>query len=85
GIEDPDGIAERVLGPLVRAALANTLRDGRAALTGPVARGDSATLARHLDALAGVDPELAEAYRSNALRTAHRADAADDVLTVLAR
>lgn len=85
GIEDPDGIAERVLGPLVRAALANTLRDGRAALTGPVARGDSATLARHLDALAGVDPELAEAYRSNALRTAHRAGAADDVLTVLAR
>ncbi|PQM54243.1 DUF2520 domain-containing protein, partial [Mycolicibacter virginiensis] len=46
--DDPDGIAERVLGPLVRAALANTLRDGRAALTGPVARGDSATLARHL-------------------------------------
>lgn len=84
-VADPDGIAERVLGPLVRAALANTLRDGRAALTGPVARGDSATLARHLDALAGVDPDLAEAYRSNALRTAHRADAADDVLTVLAR
>ena len=83
--DDPDGIAERVLGPLVRAALANTLRDGRAALTGPVARGDSATLARHLRALAGVDPDLAEAYRTNALRTAHRAGAADDVLEVLAR
>ncbi|MEZ0383512.1 Rossmann-like and DUF2520 domain-containing protein [Mycobacterium sp. pW045] len=85
GVNDPDGIAERVLGPLVRAALANTLRDGRAALTGPVARGDSATLARHLQALAEVDPDLAEAYRTNALRTAHCADAADDVLTVLAR
>ncbi len=84
-VADPDGVAERVLGPLVRAALANTLRDGRAALTGPVARGDSATLARHLAALAGVDPDLAEAYRTNALRTAHRADAADDVLAVLAR
>lgn len=84
-VADPDGIAERVLGPLVRAALANTLRDGRAALTGPVARGDAATLAKHLDALAGVDADLAEAYRTNALRTAHRADAADDVLTVLAR
>lgn len=84
-VPDPDGIAERVLGPLVAAALANTLRDGRAALTGPVARGDSATLARHLQALAGVDTDLAEAYRTNALRTAHRADAADDVLTVLAR
>lgn len=85
GVADPDGIAERVLGPLVRAALANTLRDGRAALTGPVARGDSATLARHLEALAAVDIDLAEAYRTNALRTAHRADAADDVLAVLAR
>jgi predicted short-subunit dehydrogenase-like oxidoreductase (DUF2520 family) len=85
GVADPDGVAERVLGPLVRAALANTLRDGRAALTGPVARGDSATLARHLEALAGVDPDLAEAYRTNALRTAHRADAAADVLTVLGR
>ncbi len=84
-VADPDGVAERVLGPLVRAALANTLRDGRAALTGPVARGDSATLARHLEALTGVDPDLAEAYRSNALRTAHRAGAAEDVLTVLAR
>lgn len=84
-VPDPDGVAERVLGPLVRAALANTLRDGRAALTGPVARGDSATVARHLQALAAVDPDLAEAYRTNALRTAHRADAAADVLTVLAR
>lgn len=83
--EDPDGIAERVLGPLVRAALANTLRDGHAALTGPVARGDSATLARHLGVLAGVDTDLAEAYRANALRTAHRAGAGDDVLEVLAR
>lgn len=83
--DDPDGIAERVLGPLVRAALANTLRDGRAALTGPVARGDSATLARHLRALSAVNPDLAEAYRTNALRTAHRAGAADDVLEVLAR
>jgi predicted short-subunit dehydrogenase-like oxidoreductase (DUF2520 family) len=42
-------------------------------------------LARHLEALAGVDPDLAEAYRTNALRTAHRADAAADVLTVLGR
>ncbi|MGV0626040.1 Rossmann-like and DUF2520 domain-containing protein [Mycolicibacter minnesotensis] len=81
--EDPDGIAERVLGPLVRAALANTLRDGRAALTGPVARGDSAAVARHLAALGDVDPGLAEAYRTNALRTARRAGASDEVMAVL--
>ncbi|MEO8816005.1 MAG: DUF2520 domain-containing protein [Mycobacterium sp.] len=85
GVDDPDGIAERVLGPLVRAAVENTLRDGRSALTGPVARGDSATIGGHRAALAAVDPGLAEAYRSTALRTAQCADAPDDVLTVLAR
>ncbi|HEX7322349.1 MAG TPA: DUF2520 domain-containing protein, partial [Mycobacterium sp.] len=84
-VSDPDGIAERVIGPLAVAALENTLRRGRDALTGPVARGDSALLAEHLAALAGVDPGLAEVYRANALRTAHCAHAADDVLTVLAR
>jgi predicted short-subunit dehydrogenase-like oxidoreductase (DUF2520 family) len=85
GADDPDGIAERVLGPLVRAALENTLQCGRAALTGPVARGDSAALAGHLAALGSVDPGLAQAYRANALRTAYRANATDDVLAVLAR
>ncbi|MGH3560526.1 MAG: Rossmann-like and DUF2520 domain-containing protein [Mycobacterium sp.] len=85
GVDDPDGIAERALGPLVRAALENTLQRGQAALTGPVARGDSATVAGHLAALADVDPELAQAYRADALRTARRAHAADDVLAVLAR
>jgi predicted short-subunit dehydrogenase-like oxidoreductase (DUF2520 family) len=85
GVDDPDGIAERVLSPLVRAALDNTLRHGHAALTGPVARGDSAALAGHLAALAGIDPELAQAYRADALRTARRSHAAADVLAVLAR
>ncbi|WP_264000485.1 Rossmann-like and DUF2520 domain-containing protein, partial [Mycolicibacillus trivialis] len=39
--DEPGGIAERVVGPLARAALENTLHRGRAALTGPVARGDA--------------------------------------------
>jgi predicted short-subunit dehydrogenase-like oxidoreductase (DUF2520 family) len=85
GLDDPDGIAERVLGPLARAALENTLQRGQAALTGPVARGDAAAVAEHLTALAAVEPQLAEAYRVNALRTAQRADAPDDVFEVLAR
>ncbi|EUA52152.1 hypothetical protein I552_3099, partial [Mycobacterium xenopi 3993] len=38
-------------------------------------RGDAAAVAEHLAALADVAPELAEAYRANALRTAHRAHA----------
>ncbi|MBS9533184.1 DUF2520 domain-containing protein [Mycobacterium sp. M1] len=82
---DPDGVAERVLGPLVRAAVENTLQHGRAALTGPIARGDAATVVRHLAALNAAAPELAEAYRSTALRTAQAVHAGDDVLTVLAR
>ena len=35
------GRPERILAPLLRAALENTLRHGDAALTGPVARGDT--------------------------------------------
>jgi predicted short-subunit dehydrogenase-like oxidoreductase (DUF2520 family) len=85
GLDDPDGIAERVLGPLARAALENTLQRGPSALTGPVARGDADAVASHLTALAAVDPQLAEAYRVNALRTAQRAHASDDVFEVLAQ
>src|ERR1700757_3686237 len=81
--DQPGGIAERILGPLARAALENTLRRGQAALTGPVARGDAAAVAEHLAALAGADPELAQAYRVNALRTAERAHAPEEVLQVL--
>jgi predicted short-subunit dehydrogenase-like oxidoreductase (DUF2520 family) len=83
--DQPGGLAERVIGPLARAALENTLQRGQAALTGPVARGDAAAVAAHLAALGAVDPELAHAYRVNALRTAQRAHAPEDVLEVLAR
>jgi predicted short-subunit dehydrogenase-like oxidoreductase (DUF2520 family) len=83
--DQPGGIAERIIGPLARAALENTLQRGQAALTGPVARGDAAAVAQHLAALGQVDPELANAYRVNALRTAQRAHAPDDVVEVLAR
>ncbi|ORA83978.1 DUF2520 domain-containing protein [Mycobacterium malmoense] len=82
--DQPGGLAERIVGPLARAALENTLQRGQAALTGPVARGDAAAVAGHLAALATVDPELAQAYRVNALRTAQRAHAPADVVEVLA-
>ncbi len=42
----PGGIAERVIGPLTRAAVENTLLRGQAALTGPVARGDAEAVDR---------------------------------------
>lgn len=81
--DPPDGIAERVLGPLARAALENTLQRGLTALTGPVARGDAAAVAGHLAAFAEVDPQLARVYRANALRTAQRVHAPEDVFEVL--
>ncbi|HXS85401.1 MAG TPA: DUF2520 domain-containing protein [Mycobacterium sp.] len=81
----PGGIAERILGPLARAALENTLQRGQAALTGPIARGDAGVVAGHLRALQSVDPQLAQAYRVNAIRTAEKVHAPEDVLEVLAR
>jgi predicted short-subunit dehydrogenase-like oxidoreductase (DUF2520 family) len=81
----PGGIAERILGPLARAALENTLQRGQGALTGPIARGDAGVVAGHLRALQVVDPKLAHAYRVNAMRTAEKVHAPEDVLEVLAR
>jgi predicted short-subunit dehydrogenase-like oxidoreductase (DUF2520 family) len=83
--DQPGGIAERILGPLARAALENTLQRGQAALTGPIARGDAGTVAGHLRALRAVDPGLAQAYRVNAIRTAEKIHAPDDVFEVLAQ
>ena len=81
--DEPGGIAERVIGLLARASLDNALQRGQAALTGPVARGDAGAVADHLRALAEVDPQLAQAYRANSLRTAQRANASDEVFAVL--
>jgi len=80
----PGGLAERIIGPLARAALENTLQRGQGALTGPVARGDAAAVAAHLQALNDVDPQLAQAYCADSLRTARRAHAPEEVLDVLA-
>lgn len=79
----PGGLAERVVGPLARAALENALQRGQAALTGPVARGDAAAVAAHLAALRALDSQLAQAYRADSLRTAQRAHAPADVVAVL--
>jgi predicted short-subunit dehydrogenase-like oxidoreductase (DUF2520 family) len=84
---------ERVLAPLLRASLENTLRYGDAALTGPVARGDAGTVARHVDALRATAPDSVPAYVALARRTADRAIAsgrlravdAEPLLDVLAQ
>ena len=49
GVDQPAA----ALAPITRAALANALASGDAALTGPVARGDAGTIAAHLEALQG--------------------------------
>ncbi len=55
--------ALRLMEPLVRETVDNVFRLGpAAALTGPVARGDAAVVARQRAALAGT-PELAAVYR----------------------
>jgi len=54
-----------MFGPLVRETLDNVFRIGSLrALTGPVARGDAAVVARQHQALQALDPRLAEAYRA---------------------
>ena len=61
--------AAQALVPLAEGALRNIAARGTTdGLTGPVRRGDAATIQRHLDALRG-RPELAEIYRALARHT----------------
>ena len=90
--------AGALLGPLVRAAVDNVLRAGEDSLTGPVARGDSGTVAEHLAVLRRLDgahPDaaaVAPTYTDLARTTAARAvlagrlrdDAGRSVLRALA-
>ncbi|MEW2222212.1 DUF2520 domain-containing protein [Streptomyces sp. NPDC006990] len=69
GVQAPD----RMLGPLLGAALDNALRSGDAALTGPVARGDAGTVAAHVEELARSAPETVAGYLAMARATADRA------------
>lgn len=61
--------AREVLAPLVLRSAANWADAGPAALTGPIARGDEATVALHLDALDTAAPELRSLYEALAERT----------------
>ena len=61
GVEDPVA----VLGPLAAGTVANASEGGGGGLTltGPVVRGESETVKRHLTALAESDPHLEQLYR----------------------
>ncbi|WP_219905508.1 Rossmann-like and DUF2520 domain-containing protein [Actinopolyspora mortivallis] len=69
GIEHTD----RVLGPILSAALDNALRYGDRALTGPVSRGDAGTVRAHLEVLEEAEPDTVAGYVQLARRTAQRA------------
>ncbi|WP_306318607.1 MULTISPECIES: Rossmann-like and DUF2520 domain-containing protein [unclassified Streptomyces] len=86
------GAPDRMLGPLLGAALDNALRSGDAALTGPVARGDAGTVAAHVAELRKHAPQTVAGYLAMARATADRAlahgllkpELAEDLLGVLA-
>jgi predicted short-subunit dehydrogenase-like oxidoreductase (DUF2520 family) len=65
GIED----GRDLLAPLVLRTAANWAERGGDALTGPIARGDTATVERHLEAVRELDPELEALYVALAERT----------------
>ena len=65
GIED----GRELLASLVLRSAANWAEAGEDALTGPIARGDEATVTRHLKAIAETSPELSDLYRALAERT----------------
>jgi predicted short-subunit dehydrogenase-like oxidoreductase (DUF2520 family) len=66
--------ADRILAPLLSAALDNALRQGDDALTGPVSRADVGTVAAHLHALRDrSSPDTPRAYRAMSRATADRA------------
>ncbi len=71
GFPDPGA----TLRPLVEASADGALREGDAALTGPIARGDLDTVRAHIAALAaapGIPGTTVDAYRALAAATAAR-------------
>lgn len=69
GIDDPNAF----LAPLAQASLENALTLGIAGLTGPISRGDIATVSEHLLALR--DTDVLPTYRALALSTVDAAEA----------
>jgi predicted short-subunit dehydrogenase-like oxidoreductase (DUF2520 family) len=62
------GNARELLAPLVLRSASNWAEHGPKALTGPIARGDRATVQRHREALAETAPELVRLYDALATR-----------------
>jgi predicted short-subunit dehydrogenase-like oxidoreductase (DUF2520 family) len=65
GVQSP----RELLAPLVLRSAANWSDGGDTALTGPIARGDDATVERHVEAIREVAPHLLPLYETLAART----------------
>jgi predicted short-subunit dehydrogenase-like oxidoreductase (DUF2520 family) len=63
----PPKTAIQALRPLLLTTLDNFMYTGKLSWTGPLARGDRATVRKHLECLARQDPALARYYREAAL------------------
>ncbi len=84
--------ATRALAPLLRGTISNIERVGLPdCLTGPIARGDTGTVAKHLEALSDIAPDLVATYRNLGRQTVPIAAAkgtidrrqAEDLLSLL--
>ena len=72
----PDELAYDALVPLVRGTLSNISAQGIPdALTGPIARGDVATVSAHVEAITAAIPEFLPLYRCLGLYTVELAKA----------
>lgn len=78
------GLDARVGEPLTRTVVANAYELGPvAALTGPVARGDVATVAAHLTAVEEVAPAILDAFQAFVAETARLAGRTEDFADIL--
>ncbi|HKL22510.1 MAG TPA: DUF2520 domain-containing protein, partial [Tichowtungia sp.] len=76
--------APAMLYPLIEGTLKNIEAKGiRSSLTGPIARGDDETIARHLTAIADALPDSLELYKTLGCYTLDISDIPDDRLTAL--
>ena len=79
------GVPVAAARPLVEAAVANAFEMGpRAALTGPVVRGDAATVSAQLDAVAAATPEWLDGFSAQVALLARIAGRGDEFVDVLA-
>jgi predicted short-subunit dehydrogenase-like oxidoreductase (DUF2520 family) len=78
------GVDPVVAGPLIESVVANVLAMGGAALTGPIARGDVATVAGQVAAIERRAPEVRDAFVSLGRVTATLAGTTDVMGEVLA-